>query len=105
MVVENIRKFVLITKSKLFDWIVMLFGMKNVINMFLKTMMEVFGAYMDSFLMVFIDYLNVHSLSWEEHLEHLRYVFMRFREVNFKLNLSKCEFAKSRLIFLGHVVS
>jgi hypothetical protein len=55
--------------------------------------------------MVFVDYLNVHSLSYEEHLEHLRYVFMIFRVVNLKLNPSKCEFAKSKLAFWGHVVS
>jgi len=79
MVVQNIQKFVLITKSRLFDWIIMPFGMKNAISMFSRTMMEIFGAYMDKFLMVFIDYLNVYSLSCGEHFEHLRYVFMRFK--------------------------
>jgi hypothetical protein len=30
---------------------------------------------------------------------------MRLREVNLKLNPNKCEFAKTNLTFLGHVVS
>jgi len=48
-------------------------------------MMEVFGAYLDSFLKVFVDDLNVHSLNQEEHLEHLRYVLLKLREINPKL--------------------
>jgi len=81
------------------------FCKKNATSTFSKTMMEVFGAYLDSFLKVFVDDLNVHSLNQEEHLEHLRYVLLKLREVNPKLNLGKCEFAKTNFVFLGHVVS
>jgi hypothetical protein len=84
MVLENVHKSALITKFGLFDQIVMFFDMKNAINTFSKTMKEVFGAYMDKFLKVFVDDLNVHSLNWEEHLKHLQYDFMRLREVNLK---------------------
>jgi hypothetical protein len=66
---------------------------------------KVFGAYMDKFLKVFVDDLNVHSLIWEEHIDHLRYMFMRLKEVNLKLNPCKCECAKSKLIFLGQEVT
>jgi hypothetical protein len=58
----------------LFDWTVMPFGMKNATNSFLKTMIKVFCVYLDKILKVFINDLNVHILSWEEHLEHLHYV-------------------------------
>ncbi len=67
--------------------------------------MEVFGAYLNKFLKVFVDDLNVHSLNWEEHLEHLCFVLLKLKEVNLKLNPGKCEFAKISLAFLGHVVS
>jgi hypothetical protein len=79
--------------------------MKNATNTFSITMTKVFGTYMDKFLKVFVNDLNVHSLSWEEHLKHLQNVLMRLREVNLKLNPSKCEFAKSKLAFLGHEVN
>jgi hypothetical protein len=60
---------------------------------------------MDKFLKVFVDDLNVHSLIWEEHIEHLRYMFIWLKEVNFKLNPKKCECAKFKLTFLCHEVS
>jgi len=36
-------------------------------------MTKVFGAYMDKFLKVFVDDLNIYNLNWE-HLKHLWYV-------------------------------
>jgi len=49
MASEYIHKSALITKSGLFDWIVMLFDIKNATNTFSRTMTEVFGTYMDNF--------------------------------------------------------
>jgi hypothetical protein len=74
------------------------FGIQNVINMFSMTTMEVFKTHMDKLL-------NVHNMSWEEHLEHLQYLFMRLTKMNLKFNLEKCEFVKSNLIFLNHVMN
>jgi hypothetical protein len=71
MAFEDIHKSVLITKSRLFDWIVMLFDIKNATNTFSKTMTEVFGTYMDKIFKVFVDDMNVHNMIWEKHLERL----------------------------------
>jgi len=54
---------------------------------------------------VFVDNLNVHSESWGEHLQHLDAVLCKLREVNLKLNPSKCCFVVKIITFLGHVVS
>jgi hypothetical protein len=105
MVPKDIHKFVLITKSGLFDGTIMPFNMKNATITFSKTMTKVFGSYMDKFIKVFVDDLNVNSLSWEEHLKNLQYIIIRLKEVNFKLNPNKYEFAKSKLVFLGHEVN
>jgi hypothetical protein len=71
MSIEDVKKTTLITKFGLFDWIVMPFGMKNAISIFLRTMIEVFGKYMDKFLKVFVDDFIIHNMTWEDHLEHL----------------------------------
>jgi hypothetical protein len=49
-------------------------------------MVEVFKDLGSRFLKVFVDDLNVHSESWEEHLRHLDKVLYKLREVNLKLN-------------------
>jgi hypothetical protein len=65
MSLENMKKIM-----GFFDWNVMPFGMKNVIGTFSRTMTKVFGEYMDKFLKVFVDDLNIHSMTWENHLQH-----------------------------------
>jgi hypothetical protein len=65
----------------------------------------VFKGLGDKFLKIFVDDLNVHNKDWAEHLQHLDSIFFKLREVNLKLNPSKCCFAAMSITFLGHVVS
>jgi hypothetical protein len=101
MALEDIQKFELITKSGLFDCIIMPFGMKNATNILSKTIIEVFGKYLNKFLKVFLDNLNIHNHNWE----HFCFVLLKLKEVNLKFNIRKCEFAKFDLTFLRHVVN
>jgi hypothetical protein len=105
MAPEDVGKTELVTKSGLFEWTVMPFGLKNATSTFTRTMTEVFKGFGDSFLKIFVDDLNVHSEEWQDHLQHLGAVLSRLREVNLKLNPSKCCFAAGSVVFLGHVVS
>jgi len=81
------------------------FSLKNVTNTFTKTMLEVFKDLGDKFVKVFVDDLNIHNKSWEEHLQHLGAMFFKLREVNLNLDPNKCCFATKSITFMGHVVS
>jgi len=105
MAPEDVKKTALVTKTGLYDWTVMPFGLKNATNTFTRTMSTVFKELGDKFLKIFVDDLNVHSENWAEHLQHLDVVFLKLREVNLKLNPGKCCFAARSITFLGHVVS
>ncbi len=80
------------------------FGLKNATSTFTRMMSLVFKELGDEFLKVFVDDLNIHSENWEDHLRHLEAVLSKLREVNLKLNPSKCCFAARSIAFLGHVV-
>jgi hypothetical protein len=105
MAPEDMGKTTLVTKSGLFEWIVMPFGLKNATSTFTRTMTEVFKDLGNSFMKIFVDDLNVHGEEWQDHLQHLGAVLSRLSEVNLKLNPSKCCFAAGSVIFLGHVVN
>jgi hypothetical protein len=105
MASEDMKKKALIINTRLYEWMVMLFGLKNVTNIFTRTMLEVFKELGNKFLKVFVDDLNVHNKSWEKHFQHLDVVFLKLKEVNLKLNPSKCCFVAKSVTFLGHVVS
>jgi hypothetical protein len=105
MAPEDMKKTALVTKSGLYDWTVMPFGLKNATSTFTRTMSLVFKELGDKFLKVFVDDLNVHSENWEDHLQHLEVVLSKLKEVNLKLNPGKCCFAAESIVFLGYVVS
>ena len=41
----------------------------------------------------------------EEHIQRLRGVFERLSAAGLRLKLNKCEFFKSQVTYLGHIVS
>jgi len=105
MAPEDMKKTALITKTGLYDWTVMPFRLKNATSTFTRTMLEVFKDLENTFLKVFVDDLNVHSETWGDHIRHLDTVLCKLREVNLKLNPSKCCFVAKSITFLGHVMS
>lgn len=55
--------------------------------------------------LIYLDDIIIFSSTFEEHLERLQAVFERLQQHNLKLKPSKCELFKSRVTYLGHVVS
>ncbi|XP_072065771.1 uncharacterized protein [Arachis hypogaea] len=69
----------------------------------LKT--QVFRPFLDKFVVVFIDDILVYSKTVKEHEEHLRIVLRILKERKLYAKLSKCEFWKEEVKFLGHVAN
>jgi hypothetical protein len=55
----------------LYEYLVVSFGLTNVLTHFMYLMNSVFMLELDKFVMVFIDDIVVYSKSMEEHEEHL----------------------------------
>jgi hypothetical protein len=52
-----------------------------------------------------IDDIIIYSKTIKEHLEHIKEVFRRLKEVGFHLILRKCEFFIEQMEFLGHTIN
>ncbi len=84
--------------NKLWEWLVMAFGLKNAHVFFQQIMDQVFrGAHR-----CYIDDVLVHRKGFVQHLVHLEELFKRLHEVNMKIHPKKCEFAVTSLVYLGH---
>ena len=56
------------------------------------------------FAVTYLDDIIIFSKN-EEHLEHLRIIFQRLKEAGLKLKRSKCDFMKTQIQYLGHLIS
>ena len=81
------------------------FGLTNAPAAFLDLMHRVFQAYLDQFVMVFIDDILIYSKFEEEHDDHLRVILQVLRDHRLYAKFSKCEFWLTEVKFLGHIVS
>ena len=81
------------------------FGLTNAPATFMCLMNSVFSKYMDKFVLVFLDDILIYSKNEEEHEEHLRLTLKLLREHKLYAKLSKCDFYKDKIHYLGHIIS
>lgn len=84
---------------------VMPFGLKNAPATFQALMNSLFFNYMNDFVAVYLDDIIVYSNTYENHVQHLKLVFIKLKESNLKLNPLKCNLLQNKVKFLGHIVT
>ena len=101
----DVHKTAFRTQYGHYEFLVMPFGLTNAPAAFMDLMNRVFRPYVDQFVVVFIDDILVYSKDRESHDTHLQVVLETLRKEQLYAKLSKCEFWKNEVSFLGHIVS
>ncbi|KAL5827324.1 hypothetical protein ACOSQ4_019121 [Xanthoceras sorbifolium] len=101
----DVHKTAFRTHSGLYEYLVMPFGLCNAPSTFQATMNEIFRPHLRKFVLVFFDDILVYSRTMEEHLSHLEAVLEILGQHQFYIKMSKCEFVKEELEYLGHFIS
>ncbi|KAJ9514002.1 hypothetical protein QJQ45_021113 [Haematococcus lacustris] len=101
---EDVPRTAFLTPMGQFQFKVLCFGLTNAPATFKRMMNNVFKPLINECVLVYIDDILVMSNTPEEHVQHLRQVLQLMRENKFYAKLAKCEFNKTQLAFLGHIV-
>jgi len=88
-----------------FKYVKMPFGLKNSGATFQREMDIAFSKEIHDFLVFYLDDLTPFSKSDEEHLKHLRQIFMTCRKYGISLNPKKSLFGLEEGKLLGHIIS
>jgi hypothetical protein len=102
---EDVPKTAFRTRYGHYEFLVMPFGLTNAPATFMHLMQQTFRKHLDDFVIVFLDDVLIFSRTKEEHEQHLRTVLQILRNKQLYAKLSKCEFFKKEIGFLGHVIN
>ena len=78
------------------------FGLRNAAQTFQRLIEEILRRL--PFAFAYINDVLIDSRDIKEHQGHKHQVFERLAHFGLKINMNKCDFAISKLTFLGHVI-
>ena len=100
----DIPKTAFRTRYGHYEFLVLPFGLTNAPATFMHLMHQTFRAQLDDFVIVFLDDILIYSKTLEDHRRHVAEVMQILRRVKLYAKASKCEFFRTEVEFLGHIV-
>ncbi|KAH3764399.1 Transposon Ty3-I Gag-Pol polyprotein [Pelomyxa schiedti] len=102
---QDKSKTAFMTRQGLFEFNVLHFGLCNAPATFQRLMNIVLSGLLWEQCLVYIDDILIFGRTLAEHNARLHEVLVRLDRANLHIRLSKCDFAKVELQYLGHMVS
>ena len=100
---DSIPKTAFSTPDGHYEFLRLPFGLKNAPADFSRLMTQILGDLPN--VEIYLDDITIHSKTYELHLIHLKEVFNRLKNVNLKINPTKCTWFQKEVKILGHVIS
>ena len=81
------------------------FGLTNAPATFQRLMESCLGDMHLKWVIIYLDDIIIFSKTPKEHIQRLRGVVQKLHEAELELKPKKCEFFKTKISYLGHIVS
>lgn len=101
---EDAPKTAFTTPFGHYQWKVMSFGLCNAPAIFQETMNKVLASLLRKGVLVYMDDILIYARTKEEHARLLDEVLTLLSKNDFYVKLSKCDFEKHELKYIGHLV-
>jgi hypothetical protein len=102
---SDVTKTAFVTHKGQYQFKVLCFGLTHAPSAFQRLMNSIFHDLIQQrIVQVYLDDILVMSKMPEEHLKHVDMVFARLQQHSLRVKMSKCDWAKLEVKFLGHVI-
>ena len=101
---QDQHKIAFSTSFSLYEYTRMPVGLTSAPATFQWLMQATMSDFMFQFLLVYLDDLLIYSKIFDEHLEYLERILQHVTETGLKLKLSKCQFLRHQVMYLGHTI-
>lgn len=101
----DVAKTAFRTHDGLYEFLVMPFGLCKAPATFQALMNDVLRPFLHRFVLVFFDDILIYSVTWADHLRHLRAVLDTLQQHWLFVKRSKCAFGVSSISYLGHIIT
>ena len=81
------------------------FGLRNAPSAFQRKIQAVLSAFPSNKVIAYIDDILIMGSSFEEHLSLVHKVLQTLENYKFKVKSDKCDFFRTEIEFLGHIIS
>jgi hypothetical protein len=102
---EDKEKTAFSTKNGHWEYKRLPFSLKTAPATFQRMMNNVLCGLTGTRCFVFLDDIVIYARSIHEHDDKIREVFKRIRKYNLKLQPDKCEFLRTEVSYLGHIIT
>jgi hypothetical protein len=102
---EDVQKTAFRTRLGHYEFQVMPFGLTNAPATFQTLMNDIFRPMLNKFVTVYLDDILIYSQDVQKHTEHIRQVLQTLRQNQLYAKVSKCDFFKTEIQYLGHIIS
>ncbi|RDX87644.1 Retrovirus-related Pol polyprotein from transposon 17.6, partial [Mucuna pruriens] len=89
---------------ELYEWLVIPFGLTNVLSTFMRLMNHVLRSLIGKCVVVYFEDILIYSTCLHDHLLHVKNVLEFLRKETLYANLEKCVFCTNEVTFLNFVV-
>ena len=100
------RKYTAFSTSwSLYGWIRISYGLTNAPTCFQRYINETLEGLRDLTCLAYLDDILVYGKTFDKQLKNLEAVLMKLKSKGIKLNVSKCNFFKQKVKYLGQIIS
>lgn len=90
------------TRDEHYQFTVLPQGVSNGPPAFQRIVSQILGPTRWKYSLAYLDDVIIYSQTFDQHLRHLDDILHRLNDANFRLNVNKCQIAKTSIDYLGH---